>query len=487
MSATSNKTVNPSLVRVNKQKDQTSSRTPLFSQVRGRSNLGDPGEFIDLELLAKYETESRSNDEILASISPENRYIPFNPEVGKSFQFEGRTYLLNDLLGEGGEGQTFLAQDDLGNLKTVKVYDYRSRDRDLVEKVNNLSPKFEGVSKALGRNYQSLFLSAHELVILGDYIEGENLNLYSKAGVKFNEEEIVDFLFEILRDEIKPLHEEGIIHRDIKPSNIILDKSENYRLIDFGSLRSNKMDGMSLSTRTIDPKTLGYCLMDGKAPNPQHDLYSAVKTAYSFMAGKVPDYTSNDEDRVRMDKRMIDSMGVSAELKKILYKGAKVEGSYNNTSEMIVDLEKYIINLKGESVEKDENASKNNLENKADIISSRIRILPRKFLFNKKQQYIQLCFGCSGFIGYQALNYFDLLQNYQDKVLGFSSVGFMLAGSIFLFRTVDKMLENPGYPSDGFEEAIKELFHDAFDAIEWTYKKLTPPYFKGKTSNSGPR
>jgi len=68
-----------------------------------------------------------------------------------------------------------------------------------------------------------------------EFIEGISLWAYSKNYPKrMVDEKTSKFIFTQLIDGISYLHAMNIIHRDIKMENIIIDKSKNIKIIDFG-------------------------------------------------------------------------------------------------------------------------------------------------------------------------------------------------------------------------------------------------------------
>lgn len=68
-----------------------------------------------------------------------------------------------------------------------------------------------------------------------EFIEGISLWAYAKNYPKrMVDEKTSKFIFTQLIDGISYLHAMNIIHRDIKMENIIIDKSKNIKIIDFG-------------------------------------------------------------------------------------------------------------------------------------------------------------------------------------------------------------------------------------------------------------
>ncbi len=86
-------------------------------------------------------------------------------------------------------------------------------------------------------------------------------------------------------------HENGVVHRDVKPSNILLDKSGNAYLSDFGIARTVGSDG-NLTGRNMMIGTPNYmspeqCLGEEDIP-PATDQYALGITLYETLSGRVP-------------------------------------------------------------------------------------------------------------------------------------------------------------------------------------------------------
>ncbi len=86
--------------------------------------------------------------------------------------------------------------------------------------------------------------------------------------------------------------EQGIVHRDIKPENIMLARSGEVKVADFGLARlADAAEGVDLTQVGM---TLGTPLymspeqIEGKPLDPRSDLYSFGVTCYAMLAGEPP-------------------------------------------------------------------------------------------------------------------------------------------------------------------------------------------------------
>ncbi len=75
------------------------------------------------------------------------------------------------------------------------------------------------------------------IVVVQEYIEGQDLSCEMGSGQKLTEAKVVSFLHEAL-EFLADIHQQNVIHRDIKPSNLRRRKSD-YKIVilDFGAVK----------------------------------------------------------------------------------------------------------------------------------------------------------------------------------------------------------------------------------------------------------
>ena len=79
----------------------------------------------------------------------------------------------------------------------------------------------------------------NKVIVFEEYIDGITLSELLQEEL-YNEKSVRKIICELC-DTLAILHGHNIIHRDIKPENIMIDKKQNFKLIDFDSARIYKL------------------------------------------------------------------------------------------------------------------------------------------------------------------------------------------------------------------------------------------------------
>ena len=228
---------------------------------------------------------------------------PENPDGIKFCQSCGATlaplrnrYRVIQLLGAGGFGRTFLAEDidKLDELCVVKQFLPQAQGSWAIQKATELFKQEAKRLQLLGEHTQipTLFAYFEEdklLYLVQQFIEGDNLlQELGKQGV-FSEQKIRELLIDIL-PVLQFVHQQQVIHRDIKPDNIIRRRSDGKLvLIDFGVAKH--LTATAISQPGTHIGTLGYApieqMQDGTA-YPVSDLYSLGVTCFRLLTQNSP-------------------------------------------------------------------------------------------------------------------------------------------------------------------------------------------------------
>jgi hypothetical protein len=211
--------------------------------------------------------------------------------VDESDPAEVGGYRLLRLLGEGGMGKVYEAQDAAtGRRVALKLIAAQyAGSAEAVERFRR-----EGrLASALSHPRCVFVLAADEQAgrpyIVMELMPGDTLDdLLRKRGPLPVEEALTKILDVI--EGLKEAHRLGVVHRDVKPSNCYLEPDGRVKVGDFG-LAKSLVPGAHL---TKTGSFLGTPLfaspeqIKGEPTGPQADVYSVAATLYCLLTGKAP-------------------------------------------------------------------------------------------------------------------------------------------------------------------------------------------------------
>lgn len=221
-------------------------------------------------------------------------------------------YLIQQVLGQGGFGRTYLAidQERFDERCVLKEFSVPYEDPTLIQKSQLLFQREASTLYQLQHPQIPRFWAAFEegqrLFLVQDFVEGPTYRTLLKErkqqGAVFSEAEVLHFLMHML-PVLGYIHDRGIIHRDISPDNIIL-KGQGITpapgllqaeaglpvLIDFGAVKEAATHWPVNSTTTRVGK-VGYAppeqLQTGRV-YPNSDLYALAATSFVLLTGQEP-------------------------------------------------------------------------------------------------------------------------------------------------------------------------------------------------------
>lgn len=272
-------------------------------------------------------------------------------DLESSSKVIGGRYEIIKILGAGGFGETYIAQDTQrpGNpLCVVKQLKPDIQNPKHLELARRLFPREAEALERLGKHEQipqllAYFEEKEEFYLVQEFIDGHSLEDELPQGKQLSEAEVINMLKELLT-VLEFVHNNGVIHRDIKPNNIIRRHCDRKLvLIDFGAVKQISTQVLSSegSTRfTVAIGTQGYAPHEqcSGRPRPNSDIYALGITAIKALTGVSP--TQLIQDAKTGEILWTHKVQVSPELAAIVSKMVYYDFNqrYQTATEVIEDI-----------------------------------------------------------------------------------------------------------------------------------------------------
>jgi serine/threonine-protein kinase len=213
-----------------------------------------------------------------------------------------RRYQVVQILGQGGFGHTYIAEDTRrpGNPScVVKHLKPANSDPEFLETARRLFKREAEILEKLGNHDQiprllAYFEEDEEFYLVQEYVPGNLLSLEIQPGVQWNESQVIHLLQDVL-PILEFVHSHEVIHQDLKPHNLIRRSSDKKLvLVDFGAVKQVKMYSLmtpdQLKNETIPIGTPGYMPSEQALgrPYPSSDLYALGMIAIQALTGLHP-------------------------------------------------------------------------------------------------------------------------------------------------------------------------------------------------------
>jgi serine/threonine-protein kinase len=212
----------------------------------------------------------------------------------------GDRYELGDTLGRGGMAEVFAGQDLRLNRKVaVKVLrpdlardpSFQSRFRREAQSAASLNdPNIVAVYDT-GEDVLD-GEGEHVMVpyIVMEYVDGHTLRELLSSGRRLLPERALEIMDGVL-SALDYSHAHGIIHRDIKPGNVMLTRSGDVKVMDFGIARAVADSQATMTQGNAVMGTAQYLSPEqarGEVVDARSDLYSAGCLLYELLTGRPP-------------------------------------------------------------------------------------------------------------------------------------------------------------------------------------------------------
>jgi serine/threonine protein kinase/Tfp pilus assembly protein PilF len=201
-------------------------------------------------------------------------------------------YRVGRLIGAGGMGEVYLAEDATLNRKVaLKLLPARfTRDE---ERVRRFQREARAASALNHPNIITIYEIGHDdsvHYIATEYIEGETLR-ETMAKRRLNAGEVLDVAIGVA-GALAAAHDAGIIHRDIKPENVMLRPDGYVKVLDFGLAKlAEPESALKDSSTGAVLGTLLYISPEqarAQQPDARSDLYALGAVMYEMVTGQPP-------------------------------------------------------------------------------------------------------------------------------------------------------------------------------------------------------
>lgn len=214
-----------------------------------------------------------------------------------------RNYRLLKRIGHGGMGIVYLAERVDGNLRQPvafkllhlnetdndKVAQRFSTERGILSRLNHpwIAHLVDGGLTAEGRPF-----------LATEFVDGERIDRWAASGA--SRKEILDLFIRVC-EAVDYAHRHMVIHRDLKPANILVTRSGDPKLLDFGVARLLDADTEPAETGN-QALTVAYASPEqlrGEGLSAATDVYSLGVLLYELLASRSPFADADEPDALR--------------------------------------------------------------------------------------------------------------------------------------------------------------------------------------------
>ena len=203
-----------------------------------------------------------------------------------------KDYYVLRRLGQGAMAEVYLAQQlSLGRQVALKVLNAElARDPTYVRRFHHEARAAAALSHAAIVQIYDVGEEDGVHFIAQEFVPGRNLGEVIRGQGRLEPALALDILRQVAT-AIAKADSEGIVHRDIKPENIMLARSGEVKVADFGLARVQGGGGLNLTQVGVTMGTPLYMSpeqIEGRELDSRSDIYSLGVTAYHMLSGMPP-------------------------------------------------------------------------------------------------------------------------------------------------------------------------------------------------------
>ena len=214
----------------------------------------------------------------------------------------GERYRIIELLGRGGMGEVYRADDlELGQTVALKFLPASVAQDEIA--LARLRSEVRLARQISHPNVCRVFDIGHldrQYFLSMEYVDGEDLASVLRRMGRPSREKALQIARQVCAG-LRAAHENGVLHRDLKPANIMIDGRGRVRLMDFG------LSGLALELAGVKdfagtPMYMAPEQLDGAGTSVRTDLFSLGVVLYEVLTGRHP-FSATTLTQLREDYR----------------------------------------------------------------------------------------------------------------------------------------------------------------------------------------
>lgn len=198
------------------------------------------------------------------------------------------SYEVVRLLGKGGMGEVYLASHDLLD-RHVALKKLSPRDD---TSVDEMEERFLREGRALANLHHQCIVGVHDLFkrrgtlyMVLEYVDGYNVAQLVDGGAL--PIDVAAIVAASVASALECAHRRGIVHRDIKGSNVMVSRSGDVKLMDFGIARDEALEQVTSTGVVVGtPMYVAPEVVSGATADPRADVYALGALLYHALSGR---------------------------------------------------------------------------------------------------------------------------------------------------------------------------------------------------------